>query len=110
MISKYTLVPSADRVIVRYVNLGNALNAQQNILIPGQLKAGENLLMGEVVHPGTTKFKVGQLVYYSEYSASAVINMGSLKRGEESYTEAVRDENKFIVVAEDDIMAYEEEK
>ena len=77
------------------------------VLIPGQLKAGENLHCGKIIHQGNTKFKKGQVVYYSEYSAAAMLNIGSVLRGEQTLGDALKD--PIYVVAADDIMAYEKE-
>ena len=98
------IIPNIERVLIRLVEASREITP---VLIPGQLKAGENLHCGEIVHPGNTKFKKGQIVYYSEYSASALINFGSVLRGEQGLGEAISGE-KYYVVAADDIMAYEE--
>lgn len=113
------IVPNIERVLIKLLTQKD-LMAEVNILAPGQLKAGENLLYGEVIDGGkewiddkgntrTPRFKAGDRVYYSEYSASALFRIGSMGRGELTYGEAMREENKLYAVAEDDIMAYEEE-
>jgi len=101
---KLKIIPNTERVLVRLLQAIPTENAP--VLIPGQLKAGENLLCGAIIHPGTTKFKKNQVVYYSEYSAAAVANIGAVLRGESTMGEAIQE--KLYVVAVDDIMAYEE--
>lgn len=64
--------------------------------------------MGKIVHPGSTNFSKGQIVYYSEYSASRIYDFGAMDRGEKSYSEVTDDKLGIFVVAEDDIMAFEE--
>lgn len=102
------IVPNIERVLVKLISQKDLIN-EVNILVPGQLKAGENLLYGEIVDGGNTKFKPGQRVYYSEYSASALFRIGSVDRGELTLGQAGHEENKLYVVAEDDVMAYETE-
>ncbi len=81
---------------------------QSNILIPGQLKAGENLLYGEVMEAAEgSKFKPGMRVFYSEYSVSAVHPVGKIMAGDLTMGDGLKEENKMYVVSEDDIMAYE---
>lgn len=112
------IVPNKERVLVR-LQSGNTLVPKNELLMPGQLKAGENLLFGEVVavpkpwvsdsgEKRESAFKVGQFVYYSEYSAAALYPLGKVKTGELSLGEALKEDNKVYVVSEDDIMAAEE--
>lgn len=98
----FNIVPNIERVIVRLLQTTSAMAP---IAVPGQLKAGEGLHTGEVVHPGNTKFKEGQVVYYSEYSAARLSNVGSMLRGEQTLGKVMGED--FYVVAADDIMAYE---
>lgn len=98
------LVPNAERVIVKRFSNEDIQSAI--LLQPGQLKAGENLFVGEIVHGGNTKFNVGQIVYYSEYSASAIVDLSEVLKKKESLAEAAKNKTLFVV-AEDDIMAYE---
>ena len=100
------IVPNTQRVLIKRVNRDE--DKQTGILIPGQLKAGENLFYGEVIHPGDTKFKKGQHVYYSEYSAASLVDVGSYLAGKMGLGQAMNEKNIYYVVAEDDIMAYEE--
>lgn len=100
------LTPNAERVIIK--RFSNDDVKTSGILQPGQLKAGENLFVGEVIHPGTTKFSKGQVVYYSEFSASKLVDLSRALKKEETMTEAAKRE--LFVVAEDDIMAYESEE
>lgn len=100
----FKIVPGEERVIISLIKASREISP---ILMPGQLKAGEALYCGEIIHPGSTSFKKGQVVYYSEYSAAKLINMGSVLRKEQSLGDALRDE--CFVVAADDVMAYEEE-
>jgi len=102
---KLKIIPNTERVLIRLLQSIPTENAP--VLIPGQLKAGENLLCGAIIHPGNTKFKKNQIVYYSEYSAATVANIGGVLRGELTMGEAIQE--KLYVVAADDIMAYEEE-
>lgn len=100
------LVPNTDRVLIKRIKI-SADTIKQQIILPGELKAGENLYLGEVVHPGSTKFTKGQKVYYSEYSAAAIQDISAIERGEKKY---MKEEDAIFVVAQDDIMAYEEEE
>lgn len=100
--------PNIGRVIVKPLKHSDKLSSG-GIIMPGQLKAGENLLIGVIVVPGTnfqgepTKLKKGQLVYYSEYSAAGVVDMADFIEGKTTFA----DSEKYVVIAEDDIMAYE---
>jgi len=100
------LIPNTDRVLIKRIDI-SADKIKQNFILPGELKAGENLFLGEIVHPGDTKFKKGQKVYYSEYSTAAIQDIGAIERGEKKY---LSKEDALFVVAQDDIMAYEEEE
>lgn len=99
------VIPNIGRVIVR--RLRQEADDQAPILIPGQLKAGENLYYGEVVNGGDTRFKAGDHVYYSEYSASTLIDVGAVRRKKLTLGTAMTEENVFYVIADDDIMAYD---
>lgn len=100
----FNIVPNVERVILRLVQTTRAMSP---ILMPGQLKAGEALYTGEIVHPGNTKFKKGQIVYYSEYSAARLSNVGSVLREEQTLGSVFKTD--YFVVAADDIMAFEKE-
>lgn len=102
------VTPNVDRCLVKLLSAKHLFSEETNILVPGQLKAGENLLYGEVIDGGSTKFKSGTKVYYSEYSAAALFRLGEVAAGVLSIGEAMNEENKLYVIAEDDIMAYEE--
>lgn len=101
------IVPNIQRVLIKRINREEDKNS--GLIVPGQLKAGENLFYGEVIHPGTTKFKKGQHVYYSEYSAASLIDVGSVFAKKFTMGEAMAQKNIYYVVAEDDIMAMEVE-
>lgn len=103
----WSIKPNDDRVIIKLLSRKDVYDSP--ILVEGQLKAGENLLFGEVVDGGSTRFHPGDLVYYSEYSAARMYQLGKLKRGEfKTMTELQDEKNVLYVVAADDIMAYEE--
>lgn len=99
----FSISPNDERVIIRLIKTTSAMSA---VLTPGQLKAGEALHTGQIVHPGDTKFKKDQIVYYSEYSAAKLTNVGSVLRGEQLLGTAMG-EGDYHVVAADDIMAFE---
>lgn len=101
------LKPNAERVIVKTIK--NQALQKSGIIMPGQLKTGENLLIGLVEDGGDTKFTKGQIVYYSEYSASMVADVGKVFKNEISFSQATNEDNMFIVVAADDIMAFDDE-
>lgn len=102
------LKANIERIIVKPVEQ-QALS-QSNIIMPGQMKTGENLLVGIVEEPGETKFKKGQIVYYSEYSASAVVDLNGLFKGTMTFGEISKNTDiAYIVVAADDIMAYDDD-
>lgn len=99
------IVPNTQRVLIKPVTVED-VKIGGGIVIPGQQKAGENLLYGEIIHPGDTRFKKGQFVYYSEYSAATIIDFPSLVSGAKTFAEITKEEG-FVIVAEDDIMAYD---
>lgn len=102
----FRIAPNDERVIIRLVQITREMSP---ILMPGQLKSGDALHCGEIIHPGNTKFKKSQIVYYSEYSAAKLTNIGSVLRGEQTMGEIMASSEKDVhVVAADDIMAYEE--
>lgn len=100
------IVPNKDRVLIRKVANEEAQSA--NILLPGQLKVGENLYAGEVIHAGESALRVGSLVFFSEFSAAGVTDLGAVLRKEKQLSEVMNGENILYVVAEDDIMAYDD--
>lgn len=93
--------PNKGRVLIKRLEISDKIKTS-GVLISGQLKAGENLFIGEIVHAGDTSFKKGQTVYYSEYSAAALYAFDKKK----SLSEVMKE--PFYVVADDDIMAVEE--
>lgn len=99
------ICPNTNRTLIKRVSNESVSNS---IIVPGQLKAGENLFVGEIVHGGDTKFIKGQIVYYSEYSAAAITDMAAVMRKEKTLGQATSEKEVLYVVAEDDIMAYEE--
>lgn len=99
------IVPNEDRVLVKKVD--TELMQDEHILLPGQLKSGENLFVGEVVHKGDSKLHEGQLVWYSEFSSARIIDMGKVLRGEWTVDEAIKAENLLYILAKDDVMAYD---
>lgn len=99
------IVPNIERVIIKRIET-EELNS--NFLVPGQAKAGENLFVGRIIHPGETSFQKEQIVYYSEYSAARLYDIGAVIRGEKKIGEVSSEKESFYIVAEDDIMAYEE--
>jgi len=96
------VIPNTHRVIIKPFPIKELKSS--GLVLPGQLTAGENLFYGEILHAGDTKFVKGQGVFYSEYSAANLIDVRPILNGDKSYTD-MKDEN-FVVVAEDDIMAY----
>lgn len=116
------LTPNTGRIIVELLRTGDK---QGEIYLPQRenVKAGENLLIGKVIHPGETeprqfanqekpvpKFKEGQIVMFQEYSMSGVYkDIKALVDGTVSISETMRPENQYHVVAEADIMASYEE-
>lgn len=76
------------------------------IVLSGQIEAGENLLFGEVVHAGDTRFEKGQHVYFSKYSAVNVIDYQSVLDGKISLSDAQKESQ--IICAQDDVMAYDD--
>lgn len=101
------IVPNEDRVLVKKVD--TELMQDDHILLPGQLKSGENLFVGEVVHKGDSKLHIGQLVWFSEFSNARIIDMGKVLRGEWTVDEAIKSENLLYILAKDDIMAYDDD-
>ena len=98
------IIPNAGRVLIKRIGTENF---NTPIIAPGQLKAGENLYYGEIVHAGDTTFTKGQHVYYSEFSAAAIQQLGDVETGKKTLGEAMSSGNVLFVVANDDIMAME---
>jgi len=96
------VIPNTDRVIIKPIHIEELTSS--GIIIAGQLKAGENLFYGEIVHQGDTKFEKGQGVFYSEYSAANVFDVRDIISGKKTFSEIQKD--GWVVVAQDDIMAY----
>lgn len=94
------LRPNTFRVLIKPIQI-EGVTTQGGIVLPGKLKVGENLLFGEIVDPGDTRFKIGQKVFYSEYSAAAIYDaLTALQTGK------FNREESLVVVAQDDVMAY----
>lgn len=102
------IIPNTQRVLIK--RIVREEDTESGLIIPGQLKAGENLFFGEIIHPGDTHFKKGQKVYYSEYSAATLIDVGAVLANKITMGQAISEKNVYFVVAEDDIMAYEEDE
>lgn len=101
------LTPNKGRIIVELLRTGEK---EGEIYLPTRenVKAGENLLIGKVVHPGESELKKGTLVMFQEYSLSGVYkDVKELAEGKVGMTEASKTENQLHVIAELDIMAYE---
>jgi len=108
------LKPNIGRVIVKPIK--EQPLSSSGLIIGGQLKAGENLFVGIVQAipdkqgaSESIELKVGQIVYYSEYSASVIVDMGQVFAGKMDFMKAQREENMNVVVSIDDIMGYETE-
>lgn len=101
------IVPNTARVLLRKIK--GEVFQDNNVVLPGQLKTGENLFSGEVVHAGKTKLHTGQLVWFSEFSCARIVDMGKVLRGEWKVDEAIKESNLLYVVAEDDIMAFDDD-
>lgn len=97
------IVPNTQRVIIKPIIIDEIKSS--GLVIAGQLKAGENLFYGEIIHPGDTKFKEGQAVFYSEYSAASLIDYRSVVDGSKTFSQVSKE--GLVVVAEDDILAYD---
>lgn len=96
------LVPNTYRVIIKPIRLEGL---ESGIVLPSETMkkmAGENLFYGEIIHPGDTIFEKGQHVFFSEYSTAAVKDFGNLSEGESMPADA----EEYLIVAQDDIMAY----
>lgn len=117
------VIPNEGRIIVELIKTGEK---DGEIYLPTRenMKAGENLLIGRVVHPGeptvyttgdpgdkksyTTKFEVGQLVMFQEYSMSGFYkDVKALAEGQVKLTETMKPENQYHVVAMADVMCYD---
>lgn len=96
------MIPNINRVIIKPIPINDLKSS--GIVLPGNLVVGENLLFGQIHHPGDTSFKKGQYVFYSEYSAASILDAKALMEGTLSMSKA--SENGLVVVASDDVMAY----
>ena len=94
--------PNIYRILIYPIKL-EGITAGAGIVLAGTVKPGENLLYGVVIDPGTTKFKVGQEVFYSEYSAAGLVDARKIQAGDVG---ALSSRHPIAVVAEDDVMAY----
>ena len=98
------LVPNRGRVLIRPVLIDELKSS--GIVVAGQLKAGENLLYGTISAVATdSAFVIGQRVFYSEYSAANLIDYRPVADGSKKFSEVQKE--GLVVVAEDDIMAYD---
>lgn len=95
------IVPNKGRVLIKPVNISNL---KSGIILSEEVNAGDNLLYGEVVHAGTTDFKKGQRVMYSQYSATALVDAKAIEEGDITLAEAKK--QALVVLAQDDVMAY----
>lgn len=98
------LVPSTDRVIIKPLKDIQPKDNKQ-LIIAGQPIAGENLKIGQIVHAGDTSFKKDQYVYFSEYSAAAIYDLVPVIEGDKTMGEAMQE--AYVIVAQDDVMAFE---
>lgn len=72
------------------------------------VKAGENLFIGRVIHAGESQFKTGQLVMFMEYSMAGFYkDLEELAAGKVSLTDTMKPENQYYVISEDDVMCYD---
>lgn len=99
------LQPNTGRIIVELIRTGDK---QGDIYLPTRenVKAGENLIIGKVIHKGDSGFKEGQLVMFQEYSMSGVYkDIQGLVDGKVQASETMKPENQYHVIATADIMA-----
>ena len=99
------LTPNTGRIIVELIKPGEK---EGEIYLPDRenVKAGENLLIGKVIHKGESDFKEGQIVMFQEYSMSGVYkDVKALVDGTVSVSETMKPENQYHVIAVADIMA-----
>lgn len=121
------MIPNEGRIIVELVR---KKGDEGGIILPetvdGTLKAGEDIWLGRVVHPGKPvalpslpgvdkdlsvrpEFKKGQLVAFMEYSMHGFYrDISALVDGKVSAADQANPENKYYIVPEADVMAYEE--
>lgn len=101
--------PNTNRVLIKPISKNPTI--PQGAVIENELiKAGEDIFVGKVVDGGDTGYVKDQVVYYAEYSASLIFDMGKFIKGEETEEQARADSNIFVLVAKDDVMASEELK
>ena len=95
------IVPGKGRVLIQPILISNL---KSGFILSEDVNAGDNLLYGEVIHPGTTEFKKGQKVMYSQYSATALVDARAVVEDELSIADAKK--AALVVLAQDDVMAY----
>lgn len=103
------LLPNSGRVVVELLRAGDK---EGEIYLPtvDNLKVGENLLIGRIIHAGDSAFKIGQLVLFQDYSLSGVYkDVAALARGEVTMSVAMKQENQHHIIAASDIMGSVEE-
>lgn len=101
------IAPNNGRIIVELLKTGEK-NGEIFLPTRENVKAGENLLIGKVIHPGDSDFKEGQYVMFQEYSMSGIYkDIKALVDGTVSMSETTKPENQYHVIASADIMAYD---
>jgi len=98
------ILPNSGRVVVELLRTGEK---QGQIYLPQRenLKAGENLFIGRIVHAGDSDFTVGDLVLFQEYSMSAVFkDVKRLAEGNATASEMIEPENLHYIISSADIM------
>lgn len=101
------LAPNKHRILVELIE---DPKSETGLIIPkGAQTIGENLMVGKIVHSGDTEFAKDQLVYFSDYSMSSIVDVRPFLDGGKALSE-MQDEKQMFIVAADDVMAYEVEK
>lgn len=103
------LTPNKGRIIVELLRTGDK---EGELYMPSRenMKAGENLLIGKVIHKGDSDFKLGQYVMFQEYSMSGVYkDIKALVEGKASISETLKPENQYHIVASEDVMGHDAE-
>ena len=98
------LLPNSGRVVIELLRTGEK---EGEIFLPTRenLKVGENLLIGRIIHAGDSEFTLGQLVLFQDYSLSGVYkDVAALAKGGITMAEAQKPENQHHIIATADIM------
>lgn len=99
--------PQPGRVLIKPIFQAETISSESSVESQ-MVKAGEDLFVGNIIDPGQSNLKVGQLVYYSEYSSAMIFDLAQYVLGKQPLVAALEEKNIMVIVSADDIMAVDE--